>query len=224
MSVKTSQNESTSPRRGRPRAFDRDAALRSAVRLFWEKGYDGTSLQDLQAAMEGIKAPSFYAAFGSKEKLFREALEQYYRERGNRTRLALETAPTARAAFEALLREAVETFSEPDTPHGCLIMSGTQICSSAGARERLDRLRRNTTSILRKRLERGVESGELADGADLDAVAAFYFTFLQGLAHRARDGASRRELEAAVSGALAAWDPLVSSRPTKPPVRTRRDR
>ncbi|MFC7740644.1 TetR/AcrR family transcriptional regulator [Nocardiopsis composta] len=69
--------ETTTPR-GRPRAFDRDAALAAAVRLFWERGYEAVSLSDLTAAM-GIRTGSLYAAFGDKKKLFTEAVQAYRR-------------------------------------------------------------------------------------------------------------------------------------------------
>jgi AcrR family transcriptional regulator len=57
-------------KRGRPRVFDREQALSAAMEVFWDKGYEGASLDDLQAAMGGISPPSFYSAFGSKEALF----------------------------------------------------------------------------------------------------------------------------------------------------------
>ena len=71
-------------RTGRPRSFDRAEALRQAMTVFWRLGYEGTTLEDLQAAMGGISPPSMYAAFGSKENLFREAVELYATTEGGR--------------------------------------------------------------------------------------------------------------------------------------------
>src|SRR5215467_8279144 len=95
-------------RTGRPREFDRDEALQHAMELFWAQGYEGTTLSDLQKAMGSITAPSFYAAFGSKEDLFREAVELYKTQQGAPVLKALLEGPTARASIEAMLRAAVD--------------------------------------------------------------------------------------------------------------------
>src|SRR5688572_25410961 len=85
-------------RRGRPRSFDREEALRRAMEIFWALGYEGATLTDLQEAMGGITAPSFYAAFGSKESLFREAVELYKKTQGAPIAKALAEGPTARSS------------------------------------------------------------------------------------------------------------------------------
>src|ERR1051326_4014128 len=105
--------------RGRPREFDRDEALHNAMMLFWEHGYEGASLTRLQKAMGGITAPSFYAAFGSKEALFREAVDLYQCEIGGEAGKALMEAPTAQEGIERMLRTATEIFSGRGTPKGC---------------------------------------------------------------------------------------------------------
>ena len=89
--------------RGRPRSFDRDAALQAAIKVFWDQGFEGASMAALTEAM-GINAPSLYACFGSKEALFQEAVTRYQDEENVRVRALLEQAPTARAAIEAMLR------------------------------------------------------------------------------------------------------------------------
>ncbi|HEY6182645.1 MAG TPA: TetR/AcrR family transcriptional regulator, partial [Terriglobales bacterium] len=106
---------------GRPREFDRAEALRRAMELFWELGYEGTTLSDLQKTMGSITPPSFYAAFGSKEKLFREAIELYKESHGAPFVKALADGPTARASIEAFLRVATEKFCQPGNPRGCMM-------------------------------------------------------------------------------------------------------
>lgn len=200
-------------RRGRPRAFDRAAALKSAMELFWAVGYEAATLEDLQAAMGGIAPPSFYAAFGSKERLFREAVELYRATVGGGPARALAGGATARAAIEAMLHTAAGSFCTPGKPSGCLLVVGAMNCSRASrpVHEHLAELRRQGQVFIRQRLERGMEEGDLPAALDLDVLVAFYTTVLNGLAIRARDGASHDELLAAVRGAMAAWDGLTAT-------------
>jgi len=92
---------------------------------------EGATLTGLQEAMGGIAAPSFYAAFGSKEELFREAAELYSRTLGTPMMKALAEEPTARASMEALLQASVESFRKPGKRRGCLLVSGAINSASA---------------------------------------------------------------------------------------------
>ncbi|HWA47960.1 MAG TPA: TetR/AcrR family transcriptional regulator [Dongiaceae bacterium] len=198
---------------GRPRAFDRDQALRRAMEVFWRHGYETTSINDLTSAM-GINAPSLYAAFGDKERLFREAVELYSKIEGVAPERALREGPTACAAIEAALRANVELFSDPEKPSGCMIVLADTNLSPGHerVREHLVQLRSEIERGMRKRLDRGAAAGEIPPDADLAAIAAFYRTVLEGLSIRARDGASRRELQRIVDCAMAAWDTLTKGR------------
>lgn len=198
--------------RGRPRSFDREDALRGAMNVFWSVGYEGATLTDLQEAMGGITAPSFYAAFGSKEELFREAVELYSRTLGRPMIQALEEGSTARASMETLLQAAVEAFSKPGMPRGCLLVLGAIKSMPANKRvqDYLRGLRARRQTLIHERLQRGVAAGELPSGLDLSALASFYTTVVDGLAIQARDGASRRELRFAAACAMAAWDKVVA--------------
>ena len=200
--------------RGRPRSFNREEALRQAQQLFWARGYEGVSLADLQKAMGDITAPSFYAAFGSKEDLFREAVELYRRCEGRAPAEALGGGATARDAIEALLRTAVAAFSQPGKPGGCLLLVGAMNCTEAnrGMADYLREMRRQRQTVIRQRLQRGVREGDLPKGVDLGALATFYITVLDGLALQARDGVPRKVLMAAVEGAMAGWETLARPR------------
>src|SRR5262245_55716229 len=114
------------PTPGRPRAFDLDSALDQALRTFWEKGYEGSSLTDLTKAM-GINRPSLYAAFGNKEELFRRALARYLSGPASFFRKALE-ASTGKGVVEKLMRGAVEVHTCPGNPRGCLAVQGALAC------------------------------------------------------------------------------------------------
>jgi AcrR family transcriptional regulator len=198
-------------KKGRPAHFDRDQALRSAMQVFWAQGYEGSTLEDLQAAMGGITPPSFYNAFGSKEKLFREAVNLYVATVGDApVQVLLQEDKPVRAAVEAMLRLTAECFSEPGLPHGCLLVLGAMNCAPAnrGPQAYLQAIRQRAPKVIRQRLARAVEKGELSPGLDLDRIAAFYTTVIHGLGLRAGDGVPRAALMAAVEGAMAAWEPL----------------
>lgn len=199
--------------RGRPRSFDRAVALRRAMEVFWAQGYDGTSMSDLIAAM-AVNSPSIYAAFGSKEALFREAVALYRATEGGRIWSAVTTAPSARAAIETVLRASAEEFTRPGKPRGCLVVLGALHADDANeaVHQELQELRAENMKMLLLRLKRGVVEGELPNGPDWRAIAAFYITVQQGMSIQARDGASRKALLAVADCAMAAWDGLVSCR------------
>ncbi len=205
-------SETRKAKRGRPPRFDRREALQQALQVFLERGYEGTTLQDLQAAMGGITAPSFYHAFGSKELLFREVVALYRETIGAAPTQALAAQPTARAAVAAMLTIAAQVFRSPDLPPGCLIVLGAINCGRGNAevQDFLHEIRLQVPRVIRERLERGVAEGDLPAGLDLDALASFYATVLHGLAIQAYDGASQEALTAAVNGAMAAWDALTA--------------
>jgi AcrR family transcriptional regulator len=212
-------------RRGRPPSFDRDEALQRALELFWAHGYEGTTLEDLQKAMGGLTPPSFYNAFGSKEQLFKEATDLYVCMVGEPTMRALEESQTARAGVEAMLRLTAEFLSQPGKPHGCLLVLGAMNCTPAnkGAQDYLQAIRRQAPKVIKRRLDRSVAHGELSSDLDTNALAAFYATVIHGLGVRAGDGASRKELLAAVDGAMAGWETVVG-RPIAEQRRRKRGR
>lgn len=204
--------------RGRPRSFDRDAALRSAMKTFWKSGYEGASMADLTGAM-GINSPSLYAAFGSKEGLFREAAALYLATEDAKSKAILEGEQTARAAIHAMLRNSVANLARPGFPHGCMLILGDSNATpeNDGVRQYLCQRRRDIQAGLETRLKRGIAAGDVPAGTDIKAMAAFYMTVLQGLSLRARDGAAREAMAGVVESAMAAWDSLLKARPAKPP-------
>lgn len=198
--------------RGRPRTFDPDVALRQALDVFWERGYEGTSLSDLAHAM-GIASASIYACFGSKEELFRRVMALYGTTAGGPPRRALSEQPTTRAAIHEMLRATADAITRPDAPHYCMLIlaAPTGAVENHAVREFLAAGRRGQLSEITARLARGVADGDLeVPLADLDAIARFYATVVQGLSIQARDGATRAELETVIGCAMAAWDTLTS--------------
>lgn len=202
--------------RGRPRGFDRDSALRAAMQVFWRLGYEGASMAELTREM-GINAPSLYAAFGSKEGLFLEAMRLYVQIENGDTWGMLSAAPTARDAIRLLLEHSARSLSRPHLPHGCMLILGDTNTSVQNdtVRKHLCDWRRGAQATFEERIRRGVADGDVPQGADVKAIAAFYMTVLQGLSLRARDGASREAMLQVVAGAMAAWDSLTTPRPAK---------
>lgn len=198
--------------RGRPRAFDRAQALQKAMLLFWEKGFQSASMSELTAAM-GINAPSLYACFGSKEALYRESMALYESGDGAELAAAIAAAPTVREAIEIYLMRSAALFSRPGKPAGCMVV--LSVVHAAGTSEEAGRALRDARTemqgVLEARLRGAIASGELPAG-DPVAIAAFYCTVQQGMSIRARDGASRAELEAVAQGAMAAWTALTAAR------------
>src|SRR6185437_4505799 len=195
--------------RGRPRNFDKDAALERAMELFWIKGYEGASMTDLTSAM-GIASPSLYAAFGSKEELFRRAVQHYGATEGLEIWAGVTQAKTAYEAVERYLMETARVFTRRNKPPGCLIVLSALHPGehSDTVRRELIRLRAQKVEGVKQRLQQGVAAGEIAPSADLGAIARYYVTVQQGMSIQARDGASRRELEAVAQAALASWPSL----------------
>ncbi|NZA27175.1 TetR/AcrR family transcriptional regulator [Luteimonas sp. SJ-92] len=192
--------------RGRPRGFDRDDALRAAMHVFWERGYEGASIGELTRAMS-INRPSLYSAFGDKETLFAEAVARYEREE-NATARALRDRPTARAAVEAVLRDNADAYCDPATPRGCLVVTAAVNCAPehTSVRARLAASQRAVSEALLRRIRRAVAEGELPGETDVGALAGYYDALLQGLSLQARAGVSRRRLQRIIDHAMHAWD------------------
>jgi AcrR family transcriptional regulator len=191
--------------RGRPREFDVEEALDRALEVFWRKGYEGASLPELTAAM-GINRPSLYAAFGSKEGLFRKALDRYASGPAAFVRDAL-NEPTARAVAERLLAGTVDLLTNPCHPRGCLLVQGALACGQAAdsVRRELIARRLGGEAAVAERFERAGAEGDLPAGADPAGLACYVMTVMRGMAVQAAGGATREQLRRVAEVALRAW-------------------
>ena len=191
---------------GRPREFDRDAALEAAMFLFWRKGFAATSMNDLCDAM-GISSPSLYAAFGSKEALYLEVVEHYVRSQGPPVWVKLAEGTTASAGIENLLIAWTEFLPKSRaTPAGCMALLAAVGDEWPAAIVRVvKKVRLEMLGTLRSRLEAAVADGELPTSTDIDGLSRFYLGVFQGMAVQAKDGATQAELRAVAAAAMAAW-------------------
>ena len=193
--------------RGRPAVFDRDLALREAMTLFWERGYEGTSFDELIAAM-GISASSFYNSFGSKEALYCEATHSYL-EWSGQWFFAILNDPSidTKTAFARLFEATAEEFTRGDHPLGCMISLAGTHCSPGmkNIREMMAEHRAFSESALAARIRKGVADGDVSSDVDCDMLAAYYSAVARGLAVQARDGASREKLAQIGRLAMSAW-------------------
>lgn len=199
--------------RGRPRTFDRDEAITSAMHLFWEYGFDSTSLAQLKAAMGGgISAPSFYSAFESKEALYREALERYMQLYGQVTRSLHDKSIAPREGIALALLRTARMQCEAGHPKGCMVVSGITGASSSRNEEItgfLRDVRSRTRAGFRACVERGIHSGELRKTTSATSVAVAFDSFFLGISVLARDGVRYAVIEKAVTEAMGIWDAAV---------------
>lgn len=200
----------STPRTGRPRSFDRDAALHAGMLTFWHHGYEGTSVAMLTAAM-GISPPSLYAAFGDKASLFLEAAHRYAGDPED-LRTELDAAPTAHAAVQDFLRSSAIVFTDPALPPGCLLASATASGGPdiADLQAAVASIRATTRGLLRDRIARDRQNGLLPGQAEPAVLADLAMAVTQGMSVLARDGASREDLLALVHQSMVAW-PIPSS-------------
>jgi len=191
--------------KGRPREFCLDAALAAALRVFWTKGYEGTSLTDLTDAM-GVTRPSLYAAFGNKEALFRKALDLYEQEKLAYTRAALD-APTARAVAERFLRGGLANQTCADEPKGCLGVISAVVCGAEAESIRSEVIARRKSShqALVDRFDRAKAEGDLPGHVDAGGLTSYLIAIMQGMAVQASSGASCEELSRLVDTSLDMW-------------------
>jgi AcrR family transcriptional regulator len=193
--------------RGRPAVFDRAKALNRAMKLFWERGYEGTSFDELIAAM-GISASSFYNSFGSKEALYCEATRHYLEWAGEWFNAILhDPSIDTKTAFARLFEATAEEFTRGDHPPGCMIsLAGTHCAPGMkNIRDMMAEHRAFSESAMAERIRKGIANGELPAETDCDMLAAFYSAMARGLAVQARDGASREKLSEIARLAMQAW-------------------
>jgi AcrR family transcriptional regulator len=189
---------------GRPREFDVQKALDAAVRVFWLKGYEGTSLPDLTKAM-GINRPSLYAAFGNKEALFRKAIDRYIEGPGAHVNRAL-NLPTAREVIKRLFYGSIDLVAGSQNPSGCFLVQTALTCGDEAAciRKETAKRRARGETLLRKRFGRAVTERDLPAKTNPADLARYVTTVMHGMSVQAAGGATRNELKKVAEMAMRA--------------------
>jgi AcrR family transcriptional regulator len=189
---------------GRPREFDYDHALDSAMRVFWSKGYEGTSMQDLTDAMH-MNRPSIYASFGNKEELFCKALERYAQNSAAFFKTVLDQ-PTLKLSIEKFLLGSADSFTSSDHPNGCFAVQGALVVGGDSALVKQEALLRReaVVEVLKERIQKAIAEGELIDGTDAEELARFFVAVLQGMAVQSHSQLTCSQLRAIAERALLA--------------------
>ncbi|MDY7532094.1 TetR/AcrR family transcriptional regulator [Pseudomonas sp. Bout1] len=205
---------------GRPRTFDREQAVEQAMHLFWQHGYDATSLSQLKAGLGGgISAPSFYAAFGSKDALFQECVQRYLATYAQVTECLWDDSLPPRQAIETALRQSARMQCEDGHPKGCMVALGVMSAPSpenTQVTHALTHSRERTRAGIVHCVERGISAGQLPAETNARAMATVYDSFLQGVSILARDGVDANTIDNAIGQLMLTWD---LSAATAPPTR-----
>ena len=187
---------------GRPIGFDREAALEAAMLLFWQRGYEGTSMADLTHAM-GLNPSSIYAAFGDKHTLFQLVVKRYMELRALYAVKALEE-PTLERFIRALFENTVAFLTTPGHPPTCMTLAGAVGCSldATPARDLMTAIRKQNQIAIRKRLLKAQQSGELPKAINVDDYTRYLSTIIAGLSIQAANGSTKEELKRTAKMAL----------------------
>ncbi|EXU76054.1 TetR/AcrR family transcriptional regulator [Erwinia mallotivora] len=207
----TDHQHCASKSRGRPKTFDREMALDKALELFWLHGYEATSLSDLVAAT-GAKAPTLYAEFTNKEGLFRAALDRYIEKFAAQRKSALVCPESCVAqGVENYFRSTAACFTAGDKPAGCFfICTSSALSAQSGEVAHMLQTRHisqqndlNTFLLARQ------QAGEIHADTNVGRLSTYLACLLQGMSVRAREGASRQELDSIIDMLMLQWPVLI---------------
>lgn len=198
---------------GRPRSFCTEKALDCAMQVFWRKGYEGASMVDLTTAM-GINSPSLYAAYGSKEGLFRAVLERYEARR-DKFMTEVFAASTAKEVASLFLHGVADFAAATggQNPPGCLLLQSGMTCGDTDIPDELARHRAIKEKALCERFLRARAEGDLPENTQPAALARYVMAVSNGMCVQAASGATLDDLHAVADVALSSW-------PVSPTART----
>jgi AcrR family transcriptional regulator len=185
--------QNTARPRGRPRSFDERDALEKAIQVFWSKGYDGVTIDDLVAGM-GVGRPSLYAVFGDKRAIFLRVLRAYAERKGASAAKALLSPQALRASLASFLRHAVESATEEGSAAGCLLMCVAPLVDDPEVRQFIQNAAAGAVALVERRFRDGISAGEIPSDFPVSVRAMQVTDFARGLTMRAQMGTPRKTL------------------------------
>ncbi len=193
---------------GRPREFNRDEAIFNAMLLFWEQGFESTSLAQLREVMGNISASSFYITFKSKEALFEEVIRKYMNSFGQVTSCLKDTSLEPRQAIEQALRKSAKMQTDCNHPLGCLVVLSATTCSmeNAHVRDMLSKQRKLIRNWIADCIQNAVEKGQIKETTDVNMLTTVFQSFLNGISIQARDGVTFDIIDTAITQVMKIWD------------------
>jgi AcrR family transcriptional regulator len=202
MRLKRKSMKTGNGKTGRPISFDKGAALEAAMLLFWERGFEGTSMADLTKAM-GLSPSSIYAAFGDKYALFSLAVKRYTESRAQYATKALEE-PTLEKVVRALFDSTVAFLTTPGHPSTCMTLGGAVGCSvdASPARDIMIEIRKQNEVAMSERFLQARKSGDLSKDVNIDDYTRYLSSILAGLSIQAANGSTKAELKRTAKMAL----------------------
>lgn len=208
--IKQKDSDACTPalkRRGRPKCFDEQHALEQATLLFWQYGYEATSIGDLTKAM-GITAPSLYSTFGDKEQLFKKCLAYYQEHETCQMDSIVLEAETIRQGIYNYLQSSMRHIVQENKPTGCMYVISTMNCSNDHhqLQQQIIAQRQQKKQKIESYLSKAQELNELPSSADIPMLADFFATMLQGMSIQARDGADLNQLQKVLDLSMQVWD------------------
>ncbi|MGO9486072.1 MAG: TetR/AcrR family transcriptional regulator, partial [Rhodomicrobium sp.] len=199
-----------------PRSFDERDALEKATQVFWSKGYDGVTIDDLVAGM-GVGRPSLYAVFGDKRTLFLRVLRAYAETKGALAAKALLSPRTLRDSLAAFLRHAVESATKEESARGCLLGCVAPLVDDAEVRQFLQNAAAAAAALVEGRFRDGITAGEIPSDFPVAVRASQLIDFARGLTMRALIGTPRKTLlrDAEEAGDLLLLSPRGNAAPER---------
>ena len=185
--------QKTARTRGRPRSFDELEALEKATQVFWSKGYDGVTIDDLVAGM-GVGRPSLYAVFGDKRAIFLRVLKAYAEAKGARAAKALLSPQPVRGSLASFFRFIVESATEEGSAVGCLLVCVAPLVDDAEVRQFVQDAAAGAVALVERRFRDGISAGEIPSDFPVAARASQVIDLVNGLTMRAKMGVARKTL------------------------------
>jgi len=179
--------------RGRPRSFDEVHALEKATQVFWSKGYDGVTIDDLVAGM-GVGRPSLYAIFGDKRTIFLRALKMYAERKGAKAKKALLSPQSLRDSINSFLNYAVESATEKGSARGCLLLCVAPLVDDPEVKQFLQKAASAGTALVEGRFQDAIIAKEIQSDFPVSVRAIQVTDFARGLTMRALIGIPRKTL------------------------------